>query len=331
MRVFILQIYKSLLSVLIVLLAGLQFATAQAPTGKGKISGVVLDSTDMKPVSFATVTLTLGNSQKPISGAVADDKGEFSITKIPLGEYNVAISFIGFKTLNKTVSITDKNSNINLGKIFIFPAVTELKEVTIEGKKDLIEEKVDRTVYNADQDKTSQGGDATDVLRRVPMLTVDLDGNVSLRGNQNIRVLINNKPSSIMASSVADALRQIPADQIKSVEVITSPSARYDAEGSAGIINIITKKTTMKGLTLGINSSAGYRGSMLGLNGSLRTGKVGFTLGGFGRSEYNVVGNFENTQATSSITGEQRTTIQSADTRDAIIWVLTMILTNTIP
>jgi outer membrane receptor protein involved in Fe transport len=320
MRVFILQIYKSLLSVLIVLLAGLQFATAQAPTGKGKISGVVLDSTDMKPVSFATVTLTLGNSQKPISGAVADDKGEFSITKIPLGEYNVAISFIGFKTLNKTVSITDKNSNINLGKIFIFPAVTELKEVTIEGKKDLIEEKVDRTVYNADQDKTSQGGDATDVLRRVPMLTVDLDGNVSLRGNQNIRVLINNKPSSIMASSVADALRQIPADQIKSVEVITSPSARYDAEGSAGIINIITKKTTMKGLTLGINSSAGYRGSMLGLNGSLRTGKVGFTLGGFGRSEYNVVGNFENTQATSSITGEQRTTIQSADTRRTGLW-----------
>lgn len=293
---------------------------AQVPTGKGKISGVVVDSTDMKPVSFATVTLTLANSQKPINGAVADEKGEFSITKIPVGEYNVAISFIGFKTLNQSISITEKNSNINMGKIFVLPAVTELKEVTVEGKKDLIEEKVDRTIYNADQDKTSQGGDATDVLRRVPMLTVDLDGNVSLRGNQNIRVLINNKPSSIMATSVSDALRQIPADQIKSVEVITSPSARYDAEGSAGIINIITKKTTMKGLTLGVNSSVGYRGSMLGLNGSLRTGKVGFTLGGFGRSEYNVVGNFENTQKTTNTLGNELTTIQSADTRRTGLW-----------
>jgi outer membrane receptor protein involved in Fe transport len=311
---------KKLFSLIVIISCCVLGAFAQTPAGKGKISGVVVDSTDMKPVSFATVTLTVAGSQKPISGAVADEKGEFAVTKIPTGEYNVAISFIGFKTLNKTVSITEKNSNINLGKIFIFPATTELKEVTVEGKKDLIEEKVDRTVYNADQDKTSQGGDATDVLRRVPMLTVDLDGNVSLRGNQNIRVLINNKPSSIMATSVSDALRQIPADQIKSVEVITSPSARYDAEGSAGIINIITKKTTMQGLTLGINSSAGYRGSMLGLNGSLRTGKVGFTLGGFGRSEYNVVGNFENTQATTSTTGEQRTTIQSADTRRTGLW-----------
>ncbi|TAH20826.1 MAG: TonB-dependent receptor [Cytophagales bacterium] len=293
---------------------------AQAQTGKGKISGLVVDSTDMKPVSFATVTLTLAGSQKPVNGAVADEKGQFSITKIAVGEYNVAISFIGYKTVSKSVTIGEKNDNINLGKVFVFPAVTELKEVTVEGKKDLIEEKVDRTIYNADQDATSKGGDATDVLRRVPMLTVDLDGNVSLRGNQNIRVLINNKPSTIMATSIADALKQIPADQIKSVEVITSPSAKYDAEGSAGIINIITKKTTMEGLTLGINSSVGYRGSMLGLNGAFRRGKIGFSLGGHGRSEYNVVGNFENTQKTTNTLGNELQTIQSADTRRSGLW-----------
>ncbi len=223
-----------LLLVLFTFFSCFQFATAQTPTGKGKISGVVVDSTDMKAVSFATVTLTLANSQKPINGAVADEKGQFSIAKIPVGDYNIAISFIGYKTISKSVTIGEKNDNVNLGKIFVYPAVTELKEVTIEGKKDLIEEKVDRMIYNADQDGTSKGGDASDVLRRVPMLTVDLDGNVSLRGNQNIRVLINNKPSTIMATSVADALKQIPADQIKSIEVITSPSAKYDAEGSAG-------------------------------------------------------------------------------------------------
>ncbi len=316
MRIF----NRLLLLLFFTFLSLLRFSAAQTLTGKGKISGVVIDSTDRQPVSFATVTLTLVNSQKPISGAVADEKGQFTINKVPTGEYNVAISFIGFKTITKTVVIEDKKDNVNLGTIYLYPAVTELKEVTVEGQKELIEEKVDRTVYNAEQDATSKGGDATDVLRRVPMLTVDLDGNVSLRGNQNIRVLINNKPSSIMATSLADALRQIPADQIKSVEVITSPSARYDAEGSAGIVNIITKKTTMQGLTLGINNSIGYRGAMLGLNGSLRTGKVGFTLGGFGRSEYNVIGNFENRQNTTNALGNELLTIQSADTRRRGLW-----------
>jgi outer membrane receptor protein involved in Fe transport len=193
------------------------------------------------------------------------------------------------------VNIDDKK-DADLGTITIRTAAKLLNEVTVEGQKSLIEERVDRTVYNAENDATAKGGDATDVLKRVPLLSVDMEGNVSLRGNQNVTVLINNKPSSIVASSVGDALKQIPADQIKSVEVITSPSAKYDAEGSAGIINIITKKNNLQGLTLNVDAAADIRGSNLGLNGNYRKGKMGLSLGGFGRYNYNIRGEFESEQ-----------------------------------
>ncbi len=282
----------------------------------GKITGTITDESTKQPVEFATVALTELNSEHPINGAVCDDKGKFVITKVPNGAYRLIISFIGYENVTvNSVVISDKKSTIEVGTLKMSTNSKELDAVVVEGQRALVEEKVDRTVYNAENDKTAVGGDATDVLKRVPMLTVDLDGNVSLRGNQNIKVLINNKPSTISANSVADALKQIPADQIKTVEVITSPSAKYDAEGSAGIINIITKKNTLQGATLNIDGSSGYRGSNLGLNGSYRKGKMGFSLGGHGRSSYNVNGKFDNDQRTLSSTGDQTVTIQTAATR----------------
>jgi len=291
----------------------------------GKITGIVQDSTNNQGVEFATVALLDPNTQKPINGEVCDDKGKFTLSKIPYGNYIVSISFIGYATKNIKVQLTDKKNELNLGNIILSPSTKLLKAVEIIGQKPLFEEKVDRTVYNAENDATAKGGDATDVLRRVPLLTVDMDGNVSLRGSQNIKVLINNKPSTITASSISDALKQIPADQIKTVEVITSPSSKYDAEGSSGIINIITKKNTLEGLTLNINSSAGYRGSNLGLNGGYRKGKLGISLGGFGRAQYNTPGNFYNNQQTfytDPITTKTDTTrnIQSAATRNQNIF-----------
>jgi outer membrane receptor for ferrienterochelin and colicin len=287
-----------------------------AQKGNSKITGVVMDSVTRKPVEFANVALLKADSNTPIDGAVCNEKGEFSINKVGAGSYNVSITFIGFQTRTININIEDKNDDVNLGSIIISPTQQVLKEVTVEGQKAIIEERVDRTIYNAENDATAKGGDATDVLKRVPMLSVDLDGNVSLRGNQNIMVLINNKPSTIVASNVADALKQIPADQIKSVEVITSPSAKYDAEGSAGIINIITKKNNLEGVTLNVDAGVGLRGSNLGLNGNFRKGKMGFSLGGFGRANYNVSGNFENEQRSRRDEGEILS-IQSADTRNS--------------
>lgn len=282
--------------------------------GNGKITGIVRDSTNQQPVEFANVTLNDPQTGKPVDGNVCDDKGKFTLAKVANGNYNLVISFIGFENKSIPVKISDDKDQLDLGTITISPAAEVLKEVTVVGQKAIIEEKVDRTIYNAENDQTTRGGDATDVLKRVPMLSVDLDGNVSMRGSQNIKVLINNKPSTITASSVADALKQIPADQIKTVEVITSPSAKYDAEGSAGIINIITKKNTLQGLTLNLDASAGYRGSNLGLNGSYRKKKMGFSLGGFGRANYNVNGGFQNTQTT-LIGSTPTVNVQSADTR----------------
>ncbi len=278
--------------------------------GNIKITGTVVDSLTQKPVEFANVALMRADATAPLDGAVCNDKGEFTISKVAPGDYKVVISFIGFNSRVISVKVDDKK-DVDLGKITIAPTEQVLKEITIEGQKAIIEERVDRTVYNAENDATAKGGDATDVLKRVPMLSVDLDGNVSLRGNSNIMVLINNKPSTIVASSVADALKQIPADQIKTVEVITSPSAKYDAEGSAGIINIITKKNNLEGLTLNVDAGAGIRGSNLGLNGNYRKGKMGFSLGGFGRANYNIKGRFRNEQLSGSTLNVQR-----ADTRN---------------
>jgi outer membrane receptor protein involved in Fe transport len=290
-------------------------ATAAPRAATGRVSGTVTDATTGKPVSYATVAV-LDAAGNPVNGGVAGDDGKFVLAGIPAGTYTVQISFLGYKNEDRAGVVVPAGGAVNLGAVALATSAQKLGEVVVTGQKALIEERVDRTVYNAENDQTTRGGDATDVLKRVPMLSVDLDGNVSLRGSSSIRVLINNKPSTIAANSIADALKQIPADQIKSVEVITSPSAKYDAEGSGGIINIITKTNTLRGATLGVNISAGLRNSNLGLQGSLRTGKMGFSLSGFGRGQYNTPGEFSNTQVTRSLgTGAATTTLQSANTR----------------
>ncbi|MEO5603375.1 MAG: TonB-dependent receptor, partial [Cyclobacteriaceae bacterium] len=283
--------------------------------GKGKVRGILIDSASQTAVSFATVALINLQSNKPVDGTVSDEEGKFEITKVPGGEYVLEYSFVGYRT-SRSESLEMKNGSvIDMGKVFMVPETRVLEEVTVLGMQDLIDEKVDRLVYNAEKDVTTKGGNASDVLRKVPLLTVDLDGNVSLKGSQNVKVLINNKPSTIVASSVADALQQIPADVIKSVEVITSPSARYDAEGVAGIVNIITKKNSLEGVTLTTDLGAGNRGAHLGLYGSSRKGKMGFNIGGYLRANYNINGNFKNIQTTLSPEG-RITTTQSADTKN---------------
>lgn len=268
-----------------------QIAFAQTG-GNGRINGTLLDSSNKEPIEFATLSLFKSpNLNQPVDGVMTDETGKFDFRNLSSGQYVIRFTFIGYETKSSEVIDVGEGSRanriINLGEVQLEPTAQLLEEIAIVGQGALIEERVDRLVYNADRDVIAKGGDATEILRKVPLLSVDLDGNVELRGSSNIRVLINNKPSTIMASSVADALKQIPADQIKTVEVITSPSAKYDAEGTTGIVNIITKKNNIEGYSLGVDLGGGNRGGNLGVNGNLKAGKLGFTLGGFGRANYN--------------------------------------------
>lgn len=249
-------------------------ALAQA-THNGKITGSLADSTTAKSVPFATVALM--NGQKLITGTTTDEAGTFILSTIPQGAYTLALSFVGYRTKTVPVTISSERPSIQLGTISIAPEGKTLGEVTVAGQKALVEDKGDRLVYNAEKDISNAGGTAADVLRKVPTLSVDLDGNVQMRGNGNIKVLINGKPSAMMARNLADALRQMPANVIKSIEVITSPSAKYDAEGSAGVINIITKKA-LQGFNGSANVTAGNMNRSIGTNLNLKKKKIGFSL-----------------------------------------------------
>ena len=191
-----------------------------------------------------------------------------------------------------------------------------LKPVVVKGRRALIEEKLDRTVYNVEQDRSLTGGDAIDAMRRVPLLSVDVDGNVTLRGSANFKVLINNKPSTITANNLADALKQIPLDQIRSIEVITSPSVKYDADGSAGIINIVLKQDRLHGVLLNPDMAIGTRASFLGINGAYNNKKMAFSIGGFGRATYNVTGTYDNTQTTGQETISQHAATRKSELTD---------------
>jgi len=224
------------------------------------ISGKVFDKTTNGPLEYATITLISKSSGKVITGTIADVKGAFAISNIPVDSYQVNIEFIGYEkiTLDNIITSNDKRS-IALGTIFLAPSMKSLQGVTIVGDKPVVENKIDKIVYNVSNDITSQGGAAIDVLKKVPQVTVDVDGNVELQGNSNIRFLINGKPSSVFGNSLADALASIPASQIKSVEAITNPGAKYDSQGTGGIINIILFDNKMQGVNGNINLSGGSR------------------------------------------------------------------------
>jgi len=285
---FFLQMKSFTLCALVALL-GLAWpatqAAAQAPAapaatvGTGSLTGTVLDSLKKEPVPYATVVLLPpAPNDKPITGVAADDNGRFSLTRLTPGPARLRVSYVGYGTQTKDVTITAGATDA--GPFRLPVAGTALAEAVVIGTKPVVEVRPDRIVYNADQDVTNAGGTASDVLRKAPLLAVDGDGNVKMRGSSNFKVLINNKPSPTLASNLAEALKGIPAEQIQSVEIITTPPAKYDGEGTAGIINIVLKKGVDRGLNGRVGASGGNRNSNANASLNFKKGKVGFTSSG---------------------------------------------------
>lgn len=270
----------------------LTLAVKAQQTAKGKISGKIIDSVTNTPVDFATISIFKAGATAPFNGASADAKGNYSITNIPAGTYRLTFEFLGYqkKTLNN-VTISSTNQNIALGTVILSPGHTQLSTVNVVGKAPVIENKIDKLVYNAANDLTSQSGVALDVLKKVPMVTVDIDGNVELQGSPSIRFLINGKPSTIFGANLADALQSIPASQIKNIEVITSPGAKYDAAGTGGIINIVLKSSKVQGFNGSINASAGTRLQNGSINLNARKGNAGINAFFSGNEQLNTLGN----------------------------------------
>ena len=230
-----------------------------------KVFGIVSDSETGEPLEYATISIKSKNNPEKIFGGLTDKDGKFSVDVNP-GLYELKIDYVSF------ISYSNENlmvrGNTDIGNIPLELDVSMLDEVEVRAERTQVEIRLDKKIYNVGQDITVKGGNVSDVLANIPSIDVDFDGNISLRGNSNIRILINGKPSGLVGLSGPQGLRSLPSESIEKVEVVTSPSARYSAEGTAGILNIILKKQSLLGFNGNFNLNLGIPRNE-GLNGTL--------------------------------------------------------------
>jgi outer membrane receptor protein involved in Fe transport len=276
---------------LALLLSSLLNYSQQKPEGKKvKVTGKVIEKGTNQPLEYSTISLINTTTNKVTAGGITDAKGDFSFDATP-GIYNVKVEFISFKpTEIKAKTIKE---NTNLGTIALQDDSTQLDEVVVRSEKTTVEIKLDKKVYNVGKDLMVKGGTVSDVLDNIPSVAVSVEGNISLRGNENVKILIDGRPSS--AININEALRMIPADAIDKVEVITNPSARYDSEGGGGLLNIVLKKGKTNGLNGTFIATGGYPANQ-GLSGTLNYKSDNFNV--FTTQGYN----YRNNPGTTDIT-----------------------------
>jgi len=228
------------------------------------ISGIVQDKTSKLSIEFATVQLLKASDSLITQITITDKKGKFQLDKIAKGDYILRFSFIGYEKTVMSVKVDQQKESIGLVEIGLL--AKNMDEVVVTARKSLLNTSIDRKVYNVTQDIMAQSGTASDILKNIPSVEVDIEGQVSLRGSSDIMILINGRPSPLMGKTRAEVLQQLPANAIERIEVITNPSARYKPDGTSGIINIVMKKNTKAGwngtATVNVGNSDRYNGSV---------------------------------------------------------------------
>ena len=237
------------------------------------LSGIITDAESSEPLPYATVSVYNRNGDLA-DGGIADENGVFKLN-LPPNDYLLNFEYIGFESV--TIDIKPYPNNINIGTVKLISSFDSLEGVDVVGQSAEVEIRLDKRVYNVSKNNLIRGGTVSDVLENVPSVSVDIDGNIELRGNNNVRILVDGKPSGLIGLGGIEALTRLPAESIEKVEVITSPSARYQAEGTTGIINIILAKRFLKGLNGVFNLSAGRNDTYSGsANLNYRKGKFNF-------------------------------------------------------
>lgn len=266
---------RKILTLLTVAFTTLSFVS-NAQVNNGRISGTVIDGST-KTIESATITLLRAKDSSVVKMSVADKTGKYQFDAVPEGQYMVSISAVGHnKGFSETFSISSANAVVTLKTIELVPQAKSMGAVTVTAKKPLIEQKLDRTIVNVEASVTNVGNSALEVLEKSPGITVDKDGNISLKGKQGVVVMIDGRPSYLSGADLAGMLRSMSASQLEQIEIMTNPPAKYDAAGNSGVINIKTKK----------NKQFGY-------NGSLTTG---YTQGRYARFNEGVNFNYRNSK-----------------------------------
>jgi outer membrane receptor protein involved in Fe transport len=239
---------------------------AQRPTGGERyrpeiasVSGVVVEADGTSPIPFASVALLAIRDSSIVAGQLANEEGQFSLTELPLGKYTLNVQFMGYEGFkSETITLTPKTSIAHdAGYIALDKKVNDLEEAVVATDASTLEMLIDRRVFRVGNDLSAAGGNASEILVNVPSVAVDIDGNVSLRGSSQVQILIDGRPSGLAGAAQNAFLEQIPASSIDRVEIITNPSAKYDPDGMAGILNIILKKNKLQGFHGQLQGTAG--------------------------------------------------------------------------
>lgn len=236
--------------------------------GTASIKGIIIEKSSDKPLEFANVLIKSKKDSSVVQGTVTNKSGSFEFEGLPYGEFKIIYSFIGFdKMESKAFTLDAKQSRLDIGKLYISETSNSIEGVEVVGQKSTFINSIDRKTFNVGQDLTSKTGSVSELLQNVPSVQVDIDGNVALRGSDNVMILINGKPSALMGANRAAVLQQMPANSIEKIEIITNPSAKYKPDGTSGIINIVLKKNKSLGMNGSISANAGndnrYNGNIV--------------------------------------------------------------------